>query len=136
MLFADDIVLVAETKVEVNAKLELWREALESKWLKISRFKTEYMKCNFSKNQGMNEGVVSIEGQEIPKSEQLQYLGSIIHEEGDIGADVTHRIKAGWTKWRNASGVLCDRRIPLRLKGKFYKTAIRPTMLYRTVLGS
>ena len=25
ILFADDIVLVAETKVKVNAKLELWR---------------------------------------------------------------------------------------------------------------
>ena len=30
----------------------------------------------------------------------------------------------------NASSVLCDRRIPLRLKGKYYKTAIRPAMLY------
>ena len=67
MLFADDIVLLAETKVEINAKLELWREALESKRLKISMNKTEYMECNFSKNQGMNEGVVSAEGQEISK---------------------------------------------------------------------
>ena len=41
MLSADDIVLVGETKVEINAKLELWREALESKGLKISRNKTE-----------------------------------------------------------------------------------------------
>ena len=41
------------------------------KGLKISRNKTEYMKCNFEKNHGMNEGVVSIEGQEIPKSEQF-----------------------------------------------------------------
>ena len=97
-------------------KLEFWREALESKGLKISRNKTEYMECNFGKNQGMNEGVVSIEDQEIPKSEQFQYLGSILHAEGDISADVTHRIKAGWAKWRNISGVLCDRRIPLRLK--------------------
>ena len=65
MLFADDIVLVIETKVEVNAKLELQREALESKGLKISRNKIKYMECNFNKNQGMNEGVVSIEGQDI-----------------------------------------------------------------------
>ena len=50
----------------------------------------------------------------------------------EISADVTHRIKAGWTKWRIASGVLCDRRIPLRSKENFYKTAIRPTMLYGT----
>ena len=28
MLFVDNIVLVVETKVGVNAKLELWREAL------------------------------------------------------------------------------------------------------------
>ena len=33
-------------------------------------------------------------------------------------------------KWRATSGVLCDRRIPLKLKGKFYKTTVRPTMLY------
>ena len=65
MLFADDIVLVTETKVEVNTKLELWREALKSNGLKISRNKTEYMEYNFSKNQGMNERVVSIEGQRV-----------------------------------------------------------------------
>ena len=73
---------------------------------------------NFGKKQGMNEGVVSIEGQEIPKSEQFQYLVSILHTEGDIGVDVTHRIKAGWTKWRNASGVLYDQHIPFRFKKK------------------
>ena len=92
--------------IEVVPMEEKMRENLESKGLKISRNKTEYMKCNYSKSQAMNEIVVSIEGQEIPKSEQFRYLVSVIHAEGDIGIDVTHRIKAGWTKWRNAFGVL------------------------------
>ena len=49
MLFADDIVLVDETRAGVNAKLELWRQTLESRGFRLSRAKTEYMKCKFSK---------------------------------------------------------------------------------------
>lgn len=32
--------------------------------------------------------------------------------------------------WRRVSGVLCDCEVPLKLKGKFYRMAIRPMMLY------
>ena len=42
MLFADDTVLVDESRDSVNTKLEKWPEALESKGFKISRTKKEY----------------------------------------------------------------------------------------------
>ena len=35
-------------------------------------------------------------------------------------------------KWRKDLGVICDRKVPLKLKGKFYRTAIRPALLYGT----
>ena len=47
MLFADDVVLVDESRTGVNRKLELWRQILESKGFRLSRTKTEYMWCAF-----------------------------------------------------------------------------------------
>ncbi|GMP54130.1 hypothetical protein CsSME_00019390 [Camellia sinensis var. sinensis] len=117
MLFADDIVLVDETREGVNTKLEIWRKALESKGFRISKTKTEYMECKFSNSNNESRGEVKIENQELPKSEHFRYLRSIITTAGEIDADVAHSIKAGWCKWRSASGVLCDKRIPTRLKG-------------------
>ncbi|TQD83397.1 hypothetical protein C1H46_031042 [Malus baccata] len=132
MFFADDIVLIDETQEGVNAKLNLWREVLESKGLRLSRSKTEYMECKFSANEGQNELGVRIRDQEIPKSDRFRYLGSILQKNGELHEDLNHRIQAGWMKWKSASGVLCDRRMPLKLKGKFYRTAIRSAMLYGT----
>ena len=41
MLFADDVMLVDESRAGVNRKLELWRRTLESKGFRLSRTKTE-----------------------------------------------------------------------------------------------
>ena len=56
----------------------------------------------------------------------------MIQSNGEIDGDVTNRIQAGWLKWRAATGVLCDKKFPRRLKGKFYRVAIRPALLYGT----
>jgi hypothetical protein len=102
---------------------------LEAKGFRLSGSKMEYMKCDFSATT-QEEGDVRLDGQVVPKKDTFYYLGSMLQKNGDIDEDVSHRIKAGWLKWRQASGVLCDPRVPLKLKGKFYRTAVRPAMLY------
>ena len=34
------------------------------------------------------------------------------------------------TNWKRISGILCDRRISLRVKGKVYNTLVRPAIMY------
>ena len=75
---------------------------------------------------------MTLDGQGILMSSHFKYLGSIIQKNKEINSNVNNRIQAGWLKWRSATGVLCDRNIPLWLKEKFYRTAIRPTLLYDT----
>ena len=48
ILFANDVVLLGESREEVNGRLETWRQALEAYGFRLSRSKTEYMECNFS----------------------------------------------------------------------------------------
>jgi len=74
MPFADDIVLVDETRAEVNAKLELWRQILESRGFRLIRAKTEYMECKFSKQRIRDYNIVILDGQEIPMRSYFRYL--------------------------------------------------------------
>ena len=60
----------------------------------------------------------------------FKYLGSTVQSNGECGRDVKKRVQAGWNGWRRMSGVICDRRVPASVKGKVYKVAARPAMLY------
>ena len=38
--------------------------------------------------------------------------------------------QAGWNRWRRVSEVICDRKLPARVKGKVYSSVVRPEMVY------
>ena len=58
------------------------------------------------------------------------YLGSTLAEDGELDAEVTHRVQSGWKNWKRVSGVLCDRRMNMKIKGKVYRTVVRPALMY------
>ena len=48
-------VLLDETRSGVDAKFEIWRDALESKHFQLSRTKLDFMECKFSKSRNRNK---------------------------------------------------------------------------------
>ncbi|KAK3568542.1 hypothetical protein QTP86_008756 [Hemibagrus guttatus] len=127
MMFADDIVICSESREQVEESLERWRFALERRrGMKVSRSKTEYMCVN----EREGSGTVRLQGEEMKKVQEFKYLGSTVQSNGECGNEVKKRVQAGWNGWRKVSGVLCDRKISARIKGKVYRTVVRPAMLY------
>jgi len=95
--------------------------------LKINAGKTETMVC------AKDDETLTIsdsKGNALMQVETFKYLGSVINAKGGCEEDVMHRIKPVWQKWKELSGVVCDRKMPVAVKGKVYKTMIRPAMMY------
>lgn len=80
MLFNDDIILIDETRDEVNNKLEQCKDILKAKGFRLNRLKTKYLKCLFSQGESGIEDDVTIGSLTISRVKKFRYLGSIIHQ--------------------------------------------------------
>ena len=80
--------------------------------------------------QGENPLPIKLNGEELKNVDYFKYLGSVIDKYGTIDRDVDLRVQAAWSSWRKLTGVLYDRKIPLRLKANIYEAIIRPALTY------
>ena len=81
-------------------------------------------------NERQVNGTVEMQGEEVAKVEDFKYVGSAVQTNGECGREVKKRVQAGWNGWGRMSGVICDRRVPARVKGRVYNVAVRPEILY------
>ena len=125
MLFADDIVMSRKNHRELEDDLEIWRNALERRGLKVSQSNTEHLKVG-----GVNDGEeLKLHGEKIKRVKNFKYLGSTLSSDVRCEEKVRKRIQAGWMSWK-MSGLLCDRKLSARVKGKLYRSIVRLAMLY------
>ncbi|XP_037783490.1 uncharacterized protein LOC119579651 [Penaeus monodon] len=109
MMFADDVVLCSEEKADLEVDLERWHNRLEKRGMKVSRAKTEYMCLN-----GRQGGSVLMDDQQLPEVTKFKYLGSLLQSDGGVDKEISRRIQSGWNNWKRMSGVMCDKRIPIK----------------------
>lgn len=81
--------------------------------MEISRARTTFLKYRIKSEEiGGNESRHSIRlgDQLIIRVKEFKYLESVVQENRRIIENVTSRIKCGWMKLREATGVLYDKK--------------------------
>ncbi|EYC36185.1 hypothetical protein Y032_0925g3062 [Ancylostoma ceylanicum] len=95
--------LAAETREELQAEVQLWKDPREGLWvqsplqrygLRLNIEKTEYMECGAR----IENGTICVDGNDLKKVECFKYLGSRIASTGDILPDAFGRANAAWMK--------------------------------------
>ena len=94
--------------------------------MKVSRSKIKYLCIN----GGNNDETVKMEDTKVPRVKEFKYFGSTVQESGSCEREIKRRVQAGWNGWRKVLRVICNRRLPARVKRKAYSSMIRPAMVY------
>jgi hypothetical protein len=127
LIYADDIVIVAESGAELQQKVSDWYAQLGRYGMKVSLDKTEVLVAS---SGAAKEARVLLDGKVLKQGTQFKYLGGLIEATGEINEEIKARVKAAAGSWSKVSGVIYDKRMPMVLKAKIYKTVIRPSLLY------
>ncbi|VDO18685.1 unnamed protein product [Heligmosomoides polygyrus] len=124
LLYADDVMLACEDKDDLEQQVQAWCDRVAMFGLKLNVKKTECLTTDVNES-----GSIKIEGTELARTSVSKYLGSIASD-GGLMVEVNSRVSAAWSNWRSLTGVLCDRKIPERLKSKIYRAVVRPGAMY------
>ena len=105
---------------------------MEKNGHKVSRAKTEHLQTPGDTDPVRMKKYMETEVVNLPTVlvQSFKYLGSTIDRRGGASKDVESRVAKAWSKWRELSGVICDKKVPTKLKILIYQTVIRPTLLY------
>ena len=71
-----------------------------------------------------------LKGKDNKQVTNFVYLGGNISDNGRVDVEVRRRIQAGANAWRNVEGVMVDRKISRKLKGKVLDSCVVPDSAY------
>ena len=128
LLYADDLALVTNGKQELQETMEEWNGLFIKHGLKLNLEKTEVLHIGHQRE----ELDIELEGKILNQRDSFVYLGGAVCGDGKTERDVRRRVQAGANAWRAVEGVMADRRISKRLKGKVMSTCVTPACMYGT----
>ena len=123
LIYADDTILMAESKEELKSLLIMLKEESEKVGLKVNIKKTKIM---------ASDPITSwqIEGETMETVKDFIVLGSKITVDGDCGHEIKRRLLLGRKAMTNLDSMLKSRDITLLAKVHIYKAMVFPVVMY------
>ena len=69
-------------------------------------------------------------GEQVEVVNHFCYLGDVLSGEGGVERTIKARTAAAWRKWRDISGLLTNKSVPLTNRGGVYSSCVRSVLLY------
>ena len=123
--FADDLSLDSHTHQHMQEKKTRLSTYAQQVGPKISQKKTEVMLLNVS-----NPKPVQVNGEDLPKTEEFTYLGSIIRHDGRTGSDIKSRLNRARKAFTMLNNVWNSSQYSTKTKLKIYQSCVMSTLLY------
>ena len=118
------LILERETSREkMEQGLEWWIYQFERRGLRVNRTKHQSIHATGEEN-------IKLGDKPIPTVNVFKYLGRIMFaaECGSV-IGVNNRLEAAhYAKWIEVSGVMYDKKMPIKINDEIYKNLVKPTM--------
>jgi hypothetical protein len=120
LIFADDMVLGADSIGDLFAMLNIIVEELEVFGLRVKPGSLELLPVGIS----LPDKEYKVAGLDIKVKESMSVLGVMIDGSGSDGAAIEHRLSQGWAHFFEREKAFTCRRVPLRLRWKRFSQTV------------
>jgi hypothetical protein len=128
LLYADDVVLFAHSRDDIDAMLQAWDSIAMEYGLETSTDKTKVM---YVSPDATPRAPITVRGKLIEEVDTFRYLGTILSRDGSMTKEIAARIRAAdfaYMKYRNP--VFTNRELSLRTKASIFRSSIGGALTY------
>ena len=126
--YADDTVLLAETKEDLQCILNEVNKVGKSYGMRMNAAKTKTMVI--TRKEATPQIKLDIDGAMIEQVQHFKYLGQTISDDGKCDAEITKRIEIARSAFNSLKGTLLSSNINLNTKKRIIKCYVWSTLLY------
>lgn len=129
LMYADDIVLIADNKQKMQKLLKAWIEEIENLQMKVNISKSKVMIYNKATND--EEYTFYYQGRTFEEVSTMEYLGSTFTNDGKFDLEIASRTgKANRAYYALNKTIFGKKEVSRENKLIIYNTIVSPIMLY------